>query len=266
MASDTEYAIYKAVLEVLCKPEAITALGGGILAAFAYFNKRVKTMLKRIITALYKFIIGNENKEEDKKGLTDGEPHVLTEQFSHDTDRIQRYLDDLQDMLECSRVSILQFHNGARFSLSNPVFKCSTSFESISAGFAPSAPIMKDMLVSIYTTLINPLMLTPAPQLPGVKEEKLCKKPTEGCELADIALRIISYTRDDLRPGPVRMAMHELGMEKMFAILLSVPEKGPVGILTIQYHMEEEADKLMQTNVCEICKIQKYVQSILYQP
>lgn len=263
MASDTELTLYKAVLETLCQPEALTALGTAVFGLGAYFNKRVKKLIKGVITALYKFAVGGEEKEQEGSA---GEPHVLTAQFSQDTTRIQDYLEELQDRLDCARVSILQFHNGARFSLSNPVFKCSTSFEAISEGFAPSSPMMREMLVSIYTTFISPLMLSTAPPLPGVKEEPLCKNPNGGCPIVDVPLRIISYRRDDLRPGPLRIVMHDLGMEKMYAILLSVPDKGPVGVLTIQYHDETDADKMMTENACELCKTKQYIQSILYRP
>lgn len=268
---ETEFALYKALLQVLCEPTLLTTVGTALVAIGAYFSKSVKIVLRNIFKGLYRMLGGGELKDPDK--LDDkkteekpaGSPHAVTPEFVQDASRIQNQLDELQGILDCSRVSILQFHNGVRFSMSNPVFRFSTSFEAISAGFAASSPKTRDMLVSINMTLVNPLMLTVPITIPGIKEEAFCKKNTEGCALVEVALRLVSYTRDDLKPGPVRLLMEELGMEKMYATLLSVPDKGPIGILTLQYHEMEGSDEIVAKNICEICRIKQYIQSLLYK-
>lgn len=267
---ETEFALYKALLQVLCEPTLLTALGTAIVAFGAYFNKTVKIVLRNIFKGLYHALSDKEEKPKEPDSTEPAAqpantPHALTPEFTKDASRIQNLLEELQGIMECSRVSILQFHNGVRFSLSNPVFRFSTSFEAISAGFAPSSPKTRDMLVSLNMTLINPLMLTVPITIPGIKEEAFCKKNTEGCALAEVALRLVSYTRDDLKPGPVRLLMEELGMEKMYATLLSVPDKGPIGILTLQYHDMEGSDEIVAKNICEICRIKQYIQSLLYK-
>lgn len=266
MDMDSKFALYKVLLHILNEPAVLTAVGGLILAIGSYFNHTVKGMIKRTIRAIDNYANGPTVSPQDgKQGDKIHDP--LTEKMSEQFERIVGQLEELLDTLQCSRVSILQFHNGTRFSLSNPVFKFSTSYEAVAQGFAPSAPRTRELMVSLNTTFINPLMMSAAPAPAGVKRETdFCKQDNKDCPLVDEGLKIISYTQKTLRPGQVRLAMEELGISKMYATLLVVQDKGPVGILLMQYHNDYEADELMRKNICDVCKVKHYLQALLYCP
>lgn len=261
---DSKFAFYKVLLEILNEPAVLTSLGGLIIAIGSYFNTTIKGLVKRAIRGLDNIANGPVISAPPEKDNDTHDP--LTEKMSEQFSRIDAQLDELLDKLKCARVSILQFHNGNRFSLSNPVFKFSTSYEAVAQGFAPSAPRTRDLMVSLNTTFISPLMMSNASTFIGAHKEDFCRRDNDKCPLPDEGLKIISYTQDLLRPGQVRLVMEELGIRKMYATLLEVQDKGPVGILLMQYHTDYKAEELMREHICDVCKVKHYLQALLYCP
>lgn len=249
--------LYKAVLSVLCEPTAITAIGGVLLAFGSGLFRGMKKVLKHVLGWLYKSVGGEEEVREK-------EPHQLTLKQVRVNNEITTLLEQLCVKLDCARVCVLQYHNGENFSLSNPMFKISTTYEATAPGFAEVAPLLTNVPISTIPVFTSALLSSQFIPMAGVKEEKFCPKGGV-CELRDTPIRLVSFTRDTLKLGRIRLSLEKCGVEKMFACSLATPTGGLLGALVIQYHDITHADENVRENVCEICKMQQYLQTILWK-
>lgn len=214
-------------------------------------------MLKEVLGWLYRIV----QEEEDKKNP---KQHQLTMKHVHENSEITTLLEQLCVKLDCARVCVLQYHNGENFSLSNPMFKISTTYEATAPGFASVAPLLTHVPISTIPVFTSALLTPHLPVIAGVKEEKFCPKGGV-CELRDTPMRLVSFTRDNLKLGRIRLSLEKFGVEKMYACSLITPTGGLLGAMTIQYHDITHADENVKKNICEICKMQQYLQTILWK-
>lgn len=262
------------ILEVLNNGELLNSIGGVFLLIGAYlsdgFMKIVKSLCKKILGKLEEKEPEVKEEEKEVEEAEDKSKHSITPGYSADTVMISTRLVELRQVLECDRISILQFHNGSCFSLSNPMFKLTSTYEALNRGFASASNTLKELLVSNYSDFVSPLLLEHQPiNIQGVEEVDLCKRDTDPskCTLANQAIRIIEYYQYDLAFSAFRFIMEDLGASLFYAILLKTPKEGyPLGILLLQYRDEDDARKHVQEHTCELCAIKHALQTILYKP
>lgn len=252
---DLKFYIYKAILSVLCEPTYLHIIGGVVIGIAIGMIKWLKNLLRVASGKIYTLCGGDVGGDRDRHVMTEEDVKMYTEIFT--------MLENLLTTLDCTRVSVLQYHNGDNFSLSNPMFKLSVTYEAIANGIAPTVKELSDISVSTIPSFFQPLFL-PDSHIPGVKEEKFCSK-ADGCQLRELPFKLISYTQNKLKLGPVRLTMERFGVEKMYACSLITPTGALIGALVIHYRESEGADASVKKHICEICKTQQYLQTILYR-
>lgn len=251
--------LYKALISVLTQPGCLEVIGGVILCRAMGALKGLKAVGRVVFGWLYKLCGG-----EFSTSPTDVSSHILTVGDVSRYTEVVSMLDHLLLELDCARVNVVQYHNGENFSLSNPMFKLSVTYEALAPGFIATAQEMNNVSVSTIPVFFRPLFLSGPSEIAGVKEEHGCKKPGT-CKLRDIPLRLISYTRETLKIGTLRLIMDKFGIEKMFACPLVSPTGAMIGAMTIHYHDQTGADERVKKAFCDICKTQQYLQTILYK-
>lgn len=256
-----EVDFYTIVLQLATDPAVLNTLGGIILTVGAAANKTISGFLKKIFRWF-----------SDKLGFYKVQPiicHGLTEEYTKAGLQIFNLLEKLRERLGCARVSILQFHNGHRFSLSDPVFKMSTTFEALEKGFVPTASYIRELLVANYINVVAPILLSDNPVVvPGIFEIDKCVKDERlaACQKAATPLHIMKIKRDDLSFCSFRALLDDLGVEAAYAVLLSSPDNGPIGILLIQFNKMDGSKEKVQQATCEICGVKYSLQNLLYTP
>lgn len=262
----SEFALYKVLLSVLTEPTYLTAIGGFLVAFGAGVLKRLRWIAKALFGALYR-AAGGEVTEEVQEGekVDTRDTHVITIQDVHRNNEIMGRLERLLIKLDCTRVCVLQFHNGETFSLSNPMFRLSTTYEATAPGFASTCSELKNIAVSTIPVFVNALVLPTPDIIPGVKEEKFCPKGGV-CELRDTPIRLVSLTTETLKLGRIRISLEKFGVAKMYACVLTAVNGGLLGAMTIHYHADiERADEKMKEHFCEVCKTQQFLNTVLYK-
>lgn len=253
---------YYIILQWLKDPTVMSALGGVILAVGAFINKTIMAFFKSIWCWL-------KNLFKEKKVKVEIMGHQLDPEYLATGMHIQRILDHLLIKLDCARISIVQFQNGHTFSLSNPVFKMSTTFEACSAGFASTDHRIKESMVAPYINVIAPSILVNNPvSVPGVYEVDKCTKDDKfnSCTKSLLPLRILKINRDELAFCAFRTLLDITGVEAAYTVLLSAPDNnnGPIGILLIQFHEIEGSKEKIQEATCDICAVKHTLQNLLY--
>lgn len=247
-------AIYEYILQVLNSPDTLDILG----SLFVSIGAVILGVLKKPIEKLKNWVVSCIN--------TAG-THVITEDYANSAIEVNNIISDLLDELDCARVGVIQFHNGAFFTLSNPIFKMSLVYEVMANGFAPAARYIRDSMVSHMISFVGPMMLERAKiTTSGATQENFCKKweDHDSCPLATNALRIVRFEKGKLPFGPVRCVLDIIGVEILYAALLKTEETKPLGILTIQYHDAKIADQNVKDHICDICSALHTLQELLH--
>jgi hypothetical protein len=65
---------------------------------------------------------------------------------------------ELRAVTDADRASVIRFHNGNEFLLSDPVWKCTCTHEAVKAGVSYEAVNMQNVLVSIVTEMVEPMI------------------------------------------------------------------------------------------------------------
>lgn len=254
-----EVDFYAIVLQLVKDPAVLNTIGGIIITVGAAANKGVINFVKKIWGWATK-------KFKKPEGPV---CHPVTLEYSRGGLQVLTLLENLRARLGCARVSILQFHNGHRFSLSDPVFKMSTTFEAIEKGFVPTSEYIRELLVANYINIVAPVLLIDNPVVvPGVFEVDRCVKDEKmaACQKAATPLHIMKINRDELAFCAFRTLMDNLGVEAAYTVLLTSPDNGPIGILLIQFNKLEGSKEQVQKATCEICSLKYTLQSLLYVP
>lgn len=254
-----DYDFFSIVLQLVKDPAVLNTIGGIIIAVGAAANKSVTNFLSKVW------------RWWTKKFHRANVPvyHEVTTEYSRGGLQILTLLENLRAKLGCARVSILQFHNGHRFSLSDPVFKMSTTFEAIEKGFVPTSEYIRELLVANYINIVAPILLIDNPVVvPGVFEVDRCMKDEKlaACQKATTPLHIMKVKRDDLAFCAFRTLLDNLGVEAAYTVLLVSPDNGPIGILLIQFNKMEGSKEKVQKATCEICSVKHTLQNLLYVP
>lgn len=258
--------IYKILAQLLQDPAVLGGLGSGVLSVGLYLSNGAKAVIKSIFTGIVNaFKERKNNKKEEGKG----KDHTPPIGYSRNGLEIHKVLENLRAKLDCSRVSILQFHNGHHFSLSDPVFKMSTTFEAIAPGFVPSSTEFRELLVANHINVVAPILLPNNPvAVPGVTEVDTClkDKQLDACQRSLVPLRIVKVKRDDIAFGAFRTVMDRLGIEAAYAVVLLSPIREPFGLLLIQFHDLNGSRNTIQTSTCDICVAKHTIEALLYTP
>lgn len=175
--------------------------------------------------------------------ITQG-PDQFTGENSDRYDQLRTELAVLRTFLEAARISVYQFHNGDRFTLSDPIFKVTCSHENVRRGVVPDSGRIKYVLVSTIMSFIAPLMGKPI-KTPGVSHFDTGDKGVEMCKYDIASMDYDAYHHH----------MENLGTKTVYAALLKAHDKkSPLGILVIQYiHSDEsESDELIRKNITHI--------------
>lgn len=256
---DNDPGFYSSVLQLIKDPVVLNTLGGIIITAGAAANRSVINFFSKVWSWWTK-----------KFHKTNGSGyHELTTEYSRGGLQILTLLENLRAQLGCARVSVLQFHNGHRFSLSDPVFKMSTTFEAIEKGFVPTSEYIRELLVANYINIIAPVLLIDNPVIvPGVFEVDKCVKDEKlaACQKATTPLHIMKIKRDDLAFCAFRTLLDNLGVEAAYTVLLTSNENGPIGIMLIQFNKLEGSKEKVQQATCAICSAKHTLQNLLYVP
>lgn len=250
-------SIYSILLQWAKDPAVLSALGGLITMIGTLINRWVIRTAK----ALWAWIVSIF-----KRGY---KTHPLTEEYAQGGLTINNILSTLREKLNCARVTIIQFHNGHRFSLSDPVFKLSSTFESVSAGFTTTSSVLREIMVAPFINIVAPCILTNNPvSVPGVYEVDKCTKDNkfDSCQKSVLPLRILKINREELAFCAFRTLMENLGIEAAYAVLLTSPEGGPIGIMLLQFHLLEGSKEKVQEATCTICGTKHTLQHLLYVP
>lgn len=249
---------YSLIIQWLKDPAVLSTIGGAFAAVGALINKGVMAIVKKIGKYIKSIFI--------RKGPI---CHPIDEEYSRGGLELNRILEKLRLKLDCARVSIIQFHNGHKFSLSNPVFKLSATFEALSSGFVPTYNHVRELMVAPFINIVAPLILSNNPvNVPGVYEIDKCKKDSDfgSCQKSLLPLRILKINRDELAFCSFRTLMETLGVEAAYAVLLTSPDGGPIGLLLMQFYKREGSKEKVQTATCDICSTKHTIQNLLYVP
>lgn len=181
--------------------------------------------------------------KELTRTLTGG-PDRFTSHTSDKYEHLREELAVLRAFLEAARVSIYQFHNGDRFTLSDPIFKMTCAHENVRHGIIPDSSFIKYILVSTVMNFIAPLI------------GKVCKEPgVSEFDTGDDSVRMLRYDISKMNYDAFRYHMDNLGTRTAYAVLLySHDRKSPLGVLVIQYvHAdEEESGEAIRHNIASI--------------
>lgn len=82
---------------------------------------------------------------------------VLSLEDAHSHNRVQETVIILRDNLHADRVAIFQFENGSRFSLSNPTWKITQTYQSVAEGRAYVVDYLKQEPVTSFIEMIIPM-------------------------------------------------------------------------------------------------------------
>lgn len=253
------------LLNVLQEPAIVTSVGGIVTAIGAAMNNTVKTILRGVLTKLTpkeEETKEEPNKEEPKKE----EGHVMPPTYNAAAYRIHEIVLRLNTKLHCSRVSVLQFHNGSNFSTSAPMYKMTCTYESCANGIESVTGKMKDLMVSNYINLVGPLVWNrPVVNIQGVEEIDNCKLDSNpsSCSLTTSAFKIYSLDQDELPYGPLRNMMFSIGASVIYAASLRSVSGVPVGLILFQYVLKADSRSIIVDNTCDICAAVHTISGIL---
>lgn len=157
-------------------------------------------------------------------------PHAITEEDNLQFGIIQQELTEIRLITGAARVAIWQFHNGERFTMSNPVFKFRSTFEILREGVAPDITVADDVLVTKCQNVIGPIL--------DVKSKS--NGVTDVTPKADkantvVPCRVVKIDYKTLDYGWFKYFMDQNGNDRVYAMLLRTVSGHNMGIMTIQF-------------------------------
>lgn len=211
--------------DIVCDKEFITWCGSIIGASCMFMFKNIRNTAGNVVRG-----IGNLAKKK--------QAHIIDTGTMELYELINRELIALLTTNNAARVTIWQFHNGETFTLSNPAFKMRITHEQCAYGVAPDKSGDSDVMVSRMMELVGPMMGS-ATVVDGVTDVTPAKDPENYAE--DSILRTLRIDRDKLHYCTTKYFMNMNNIDHAFLILLTSITNKPIGILTIQHMVSDDA-------------------------
>lgn len=163
----------------------------------------------------------------------------------------------LREKLDASRVSVYQFHNGQEFSLSNPFWKITNTYESVKPGVSLEASRVDSLMVSLMLDFVNPFYARPGNNN-GVIELTELTRALSGTSMST-GRRLFHYDYSRFRVGVPSQLMMETGVSHSIVTNLITPGGRTFGIVCAHYsRMFDESKR--EKYILELAKCADTVQ------
>lgn len=180
------------------------------------------------------------------------EPEDMKRYFS-----IDNTLAVLQDNTKADRISVCQFHNGESFSVHNPIFKFTCSYEFLTPGVKPAASVVQRLIVSHYMDLIGPLYSDDF-----LRNGAEHYDTTDKCDECDEIPRMIRYEASNMTYNQTRYLFEGLGVDVMYSVPLFDTKGKLMGVINFQY-LNALSDSFEDVDLKDLCDKVKRIQFIL---
>lgn len=248
--NDIQTRIWQNLLELLADPAILGALGSFFITLLAFFSKAVKNYILKLLSTL-------------KRKLTPKGPveHVIDEHYCTTSLMIHDQIATLRNTLDCSRVAVLQFRNGTLFTLSAPMFRVYCSYEALRPGIKSSCSDFSERIGTTIIEFLGPLLNNNV-KMPGVQEVKACKLANTACPRTATGFNILKFETDHIPYCEFQCMLRQAGIRVLYAVLLK-SGTNPIGVLTMHYLVEQDADKLITPHACTTCEVAHTIQTLL---
>lgn len=164
--------------------------------------------------------------------------HVISENDLKSQKSIQDNMAELRGIFGADRVTFWQFHNGTSFSMANPQFKASTSYESCDNSAEVESTHMDGVLVSTLTQVVCPVYGSCDDSKPYVTEVDVQLKKVH-------THKVYRFDVDTMDTCVFTNLMKESGIKTVYATAVADTDNNPLGILTVQFsnHTGDKFDK-----------------------
>ena len=242
--------LWQDLLQVVADPAVIGGIGSVVLALITMCSSAIKGYIANKLKALKNKIVNFQRPE-----------HVMDIHYCATSMLIQEQISKLRSILDCSRVAILQFRNGTLFTLSAPMFRVYCSYESLRPGVKSSCADFSERIGTTILEFLGPL-LSKKVQLAGVQEVEFCKLAGTSCPRSADGFSILKFESDSMPYCEFQCMLKSAGIRVLYAVLLK-SGTNPIGVLTLHYLVEHDADKLVQPHACRVCEVAHTVQTLL---
>lgn len=247
--SDLFLAVKQWLLTQLKDPGVLNAIGGLMIAGGAIFKDKFVTWSKNFI-----------DKRRKKHKIEQMAKHAIPEDFATKGKQVNKILSDLRTALDCSRVAILQFRNGALFTLSQPIFRVYGSYESIRNGVVPSSDYFQEKIGTNLMELLGPL-LNPTIQEDGVTHIPISCDKKLTCTRATCP-RLVRFETEKMAYCLIKFMLEAAGVRVMYATPL-MSGNSYIGAMVMHYLVNSDSEELIDQHKSEICKAAGYINTLL---
>ncbi len=241
---------WQGLLELLADPAILSGLGSCIIAILVCCCKAVKNYILKLLSAITQKFISNRPAE-----------HVIDENYCTTSMMIHDQISNLRNVLDCSRVAVLQFRNGTLFTLSAPMFRVYCSYEALRPGVKSSCSDFSERIGTTIIEFLGPLLNSNV-KIPGVQEVKACKLANTSCPRTATGFNILKFETDHIPYCEFQCMLRQAGIRVLYAVLLK-SGTNPIGVLTMHYLVEQDADKLITPHACVTCEVAHTIQTLL---
>ena len=247
--NDTLLTIWQAIVQFMLDPAVISGIGSILIAVLAFCSRTAKAKIVKWLAKLKKRV-----------ELATRHDHVIDDTYGTTSMFIYNVITKLRGQLDCSRVAILQFRNGTLFTLSAPMFRVYCSYEALRNGVASSCRDFSERLGTTILEFIGPLFSDKV-QMDGVTEITSCNTPSV-CARAAGGIRLVKFETNEMPYCEFQCMLKRAGIRVLYAAVLK-SGNNPIGVLTLHYLVEHDADKQLSTHACELCEAVNLVQNAL---
>lgn len=250
--NDSQADFWQGLVKIFTDPAFLSAVSSVILIMLATLSQNFKNWVNQLI-----------KKWEAAKELRRAEKHVIPHNYLPQSLGINARISKLRESLDCSRVAILQFRNGSMFTLSSPMFRVYSSFESLRPGVKPSADCFKEKLGTTILELLAPILGAQPTLVAGTKLVDHAAHPRpHQCPIPGCCPRVVQYNADELPYCTLKFMMEEAGVSRMYCVPLK-SNNNTIGILAIHYLINVDTVDKIEENLHEICDTVQRVQAAL---
>lgn len=242
--------LWQDLLQTLTDPAVIGGIGSVVLALMTLCSSAIKKYLTAKLKALKKKIVSFHHPE-----------HIMDVHYCATSMLIQEQISKLRAILDCSRVAILQFRNGTLFTLSAPMFRVYCSYESLRHGVKSSCSDFSERIGTTILEFLGPLLSNQV-QIAGVRRVEFCELAGKSCPRSANGFDILKFESDQMPYCEFQCMLKAAGIRVLYAVLLR-SGTNPIGVLTMHYLVEHDADKLVQPHACKVCEVAHTVQTLL---
>lgn len=249
--SDIGYSFWQGLLKLLADPAVLSSIGSILIAIGAMCSSKVKAKIVKWLDSIRKGI----------KDLHTPQQHLIGVDYCVTSMKIYEALNNIRTTLDCSRAAVLQFRNGTLFTLSAPMFRVYCSYEVLRPGVAPSCKEFSERIGTTILEFLGPL-LSKQIKIAGVQEVEFCKLAETCCPRTHSNLNILKFETDEMPYCEFQCMLKASGIRVLYAVLLK-SGNNPIGVLTLHYLVEHDADKLIKPHACKVCETAYTVQTQL---